>query len=66
MPITTDAVINMTFFYWMRDDSRDAMRTQIFLARQLQRLERLTAIVPGWPSVPTVMRGPNGPTDLNL
>lgn len=38
-----------TFLSWMYDDSAQAARTRGFLHRQLERAERLAALVPGFP-----------------
>ncbi len=40
----------MTFFYWMYDDSSDAVRTREFLRRRLETAERWARAIPGAPT----------------
>lgn len=61
------AIYLLTFSYWMRDDSQDSVRTRDFLARLLERAERLAHALPGFARRPaTRAPGPTGPSEINL
>lgn len=58
-----------TLMYWLRDDSQDAVRTRAFLARQIERADRLARAIPGlsgWGRAGAPPRVPTGPTEINL
>jgi ubiquinone biosynthesis protein COQ9 len=58
-----------TFFYWLRDDSQDAVRTRTYLAEKLASAERMARALPGfgrWDETQAPRGGPSGPNEINL